>query len=151
MLLAIESAIVDRLKAALAPLPVEALPSRGYRFSHAKGAAVVTLTDIAAGGVEDTGASVQGAAVTIEAALFARSLRDGAGVWDLFEAARRALHSYKPAPGCTPLRLLSARLADGEADTWVLMTRWQTLVPMAPDLDYDGGPLLTRVTFEGDD
>jgi hypothetical protein len=41
--------------------------------------------------VEDVGASVQGAVVTIEAALFARSLRDGAGVWDLFEAARRAL------------------------------------------------------------
>jgi hypothetical protein len=148
MFLAIESAIVDRLKTAISPLPVEALPSRGYRFSHGKGAAVVTLTDIAAGGVEDAGASVQGAAVTIEAALFARSLRDGAGVWDLFEAARRALHSFKPAPGCTPLRLLSARLADGDADTWVLMTRWQTLVPLAPDLDYDGGPLLTRVTFE---
>jgi len=148
MLLAIESAIVDRLKTALAPLPVEALPSRGYRFSHAKGAAVVTLTELSAGGVEDTGASVQGAAATIELALFARSLRDGAGVWDLFDAARRALHSFKPAPGCTPLKLLSARLMDGEADTWVLMTRWQTLVPLAPDLDYDGGPLLTRVTFE---
>jgi hypothetical protein len=151
MLLAIENAIVARLKTALAPLPVDPLPSRGYRFAHAKGAAVVTLAELSAGGVEDVGASVQGAAVTIEVALFARSLRDGAGVWDLFEAARRALHSYKPAPGCTPLKLLSARLADGEADTWVLMTRWQTLVPLAPDLDYDGGPLLTRVTFEGDD
>lgn len=148
MMLAIERAIVDRLRAALAPLPVDALPSRGYRFSHARGAAVVALTDVAAGGVEDVGASVQGAAATVEVALFARSLRDGAGVWDLFEAARRALLSYKPAPGCTPLRLLSARLADGEADTWVLATRWQTLAPMAPDLDYDGGPLLTRVTFE---
>jgi hypothetical protein len=151
MLLAIETAIAERLKAALAPLPVDALPSRGYRFSHAKGAAVVTLTELSAGGVEDVGASVQGAAVTIEVALFARSLRDGAGVWDLFDAARRALHSVKPAPGCTPLKLLSARLADGEADTWVLSTRWQTLAPIAPDLDYDGGPLLTRVTFDGED
>ena len=148
MLLAIESAITQRLQTALAPLPVEALPARGYLFGHGKGAAVVTLADLSAGGVEDTGASVQGAAATVEVALFARSLRDGAGVWDLFDAARRALHSYKPAPGATPLRLLSARLLDGEADTWVLMTRWQTLVPIAPDLDYDGGPLLTRVTFE---
>ncbi|MFN3630544.1 MAG: ATP-binding protein, partial [Casimicrobiaceae bacterium] len=40
--------------------------------------------------------------------------RDGAGVWDLFEAARRALQSYKPTPGCTPLRLSSARLEGGE-------------------------------------
>lgn len=151
MMLAIERAIVERLKAALAPLPVDALPSRGYRFAHAKGAAVVALTDVAAGGVEDVGAAVQGAAATIEVAIFARSLRDGAGVWDIFEAARRALLSYKPALGCTPLRLLSARLADGEADTWVLATRWQTLVPLAPDIDYDGGPLLTRVNFEGDD
>jgi hypothetical protein len=151
MLLAIEGAITSRLKAALAPLPVESLPARGYQFGHGKGAAVVSLTELSAGGVEDVGASVQDAAVTIEVALFARSLRDGAGVWDLFDAVRRVLHSYKPAPGCTPLKLLSARLADGEADTWVLMTRWQTLVPLAPDLDYDGGPLLTRVTFEGDE
>jgi hypothetical protein len=151
MFLAIENAIVGRLKTAISPLPVEALPSRGYRFSHGKGAAVVALTELSAGGVEDVGASVQGAAVTIEVALFARSLRDGAGVWDLFEAARRALHSFKPAPGCTPLKLLSARLMDGEADTWVLMTRWQTLAPLAPDLEYDGGPLLNHVTFEGDE
>lgn len=148
MILTIESAIVDRLKRALSPLPVEALPSRGYRFTHAKGAAVVLASSLAAGGVEDTGASVQGAALTVEVALYARSLRDGAGAWDLFEASRRALQSFKPVPGSSPLRLKSARLEGGEADTWLLATQWETLVPLAPDLEYDGGPLLTRVTFE---
>jgi hypothetical protein len=150
MILAAEQAIVARLKAALAPLPVEALPSRGYRFASGKGAAVVSAMALDAGGVEDAGASVQGAVLTVEVALFARSLRDGAGVWDLFEAARRALLSFKPAPGATPLMLRSARLLDAEADTWTLSTQWQTRLPLAPDLDYDGGPLLTRVTFEGD-
>lgn len=148
MILAIERAIVERLKAALAPLPVEALPSRGYRFTHAKGAAVVAAVEVGAGGVEDTGAAAQAATATFEVALFARSLRDGAGVWDLFDAARLALLSFKPAPGATPLRLLSARLMEAEADTWTLSTRWQCGLPLMPDLDYDGGPLLTRATFE---
>lgn len=148
MILAIERAIVERLAAALSPLPVEALPSRGYRFTHAKGAAVVAAVEVSAGGVEDTGASIQSATASFEVALFARSLRDGAGVWDLFDATRLALLSYRPAAGVTPLRLQSARLADAEADTWTLITRWQCLLPLIPDLDYDGGPLLTRVTFE---
>jgi hypothetical protein len=147
MILAVERAVVDRLKAALAPLPVDALPARGYRFSHAKGAAVVAASDIAAEPVGDVGASVQGATLTLEVALFARSLRDGAGVWDLFEVTRRALLSFKPAPGATPLRLLTARLADAEADTWMLVTRWACGIPMVADLDYEGGPLLTEVHF----
>lgn len=148
MILAIERAMVERLKAALSPLPVEALPSRGYRFTHARGAAVVAAAEVAAGGVEDTGASAQTATASFEVALFARSLRDGAGVWDLFDAVRLALLSYRPAAGVTPLRLQSARLMDAEADTWTLITRWQCALPLAPDLEYDGGPLLTRATFE---
>jgi hypothetical protein len=147
MVLAIERAVVDRLKGALTPLPVEPLPARGYRFSHAKGAAVVAASDIAAEPVGDVGATVQGATLTLEVALFARSLRDGAGAWDLFEATRRALLSFKPAPGATPLRLVTARLSEAEADTWVLVTRWACGVPMVADLDYEGGPLLTRVHF----
>ncbi|MEO1750720.1 Gp37 family protein [Thiofaba sp. EF100] len=148
MILAIESAIVERLKTALAPLPVEALPARGYRFTHARGAALVLASDLAAGGIEDVGAAAQGATLSVEVVLLARSLRDGAGVWDMFEAARRALLSFKPAPGCSPLALKVARLEQPADDHWALSTRWQTLIPLAPDLDYDGGPLLTRVTFE---
>ncbi|MEW5790031.1 MAG: Gp37 family protein [Pseudomonadota bacterium] len=148
MLLAAERAIVERLKTALDPLPVEALPARGYRFSHAKGAAVVAAVELSAGGVEDTGASAQSATATFEVALFSRSLRDGAGVWDLFDATRLALLSFRPEAGVTPLRLQSARLMEAEADTWTLATRWQCLLPLIPDLDYDGGPLLARVTFE---
>lgn len=148
MLLAAERAIVERLKTALDPLPVEALPARGYRFSHAKGAAVVAAVELSAGGVEDTGASAQSATATFEVALFSRSLRDGAGVWELFDATRLALLSFTPVPGATPLRLHSARLADVDADTWALVTRWQCLLPLIPDLDYDGGPLLTRLTFK---
>jgi hypothetical protein len=151
MLLAIERAVVERLGRTLAPLPVEALPSHGYRFGHAKGSAVVALTEVSASGVEDVGASVQRAQATLEVVLFARSLRDGAGVWDLFGAARRALLSWTPVPGATPLRVLSARLQDGEADTWILVTRWQTIVPLAPDLDDASGPRVTRVTWTGTD
>lgn len=148
MILAIESAIVERLKTALSPLPVEALPPRGYRFTHAKGAALVLAHGLSAGGVEDVGAAAQGATLTIGVVLMSRSLRDGSGAWDMFEAQRRALHSFKPAPGATPLALKGARLEANEEGVWTLGCDWQTLIPLAPDLDYDGGPLLTRVTFE---
>ncbi|MCX8016618.1 MAG: Gp37 family protein [Rhodocyclaceae bacterium] len=148
MILTIERAMVERLAAALAPLPVEALPARGYRFTHAKGAALVLAQGIAAGGVEDVGAAAQGAVLTVGVVLMSRSLRDGAGVWDLFEASRRALQSLKPAAGASPLMLKSARLEAGEEGVWTLGCDWQTLIPLAPDMGYDGGPLLTRVTFE---
>lgn len=148
MISAIEDAIVTRLRTALAPLPVEALSVRGQRFSHAKGGAVVLASDLSAGGVEDTGAAVQGAALTVSVVFYANTLRESAGVWALFDAARKSLLSFQPAAGASPLRLLDAQLDVGDGESWVLATRWQTLVPIAPDLDYDGGPILTRVTFE---
>lgn len=148
MILAIESAIVARLKDALAPLPVDPLPAQGYRFTHARGAALVLAQGVAAGGVEDVGAAVQGGALTVGVVLMSRSLRDGSGAWDLFEASRRALQSFKPAPGASPLALQSARLEAQDDGVWRVFCDWQTLIPLAPDLEYEGGPLLTTLTFE---
>lgn len=149
MILQLERAAVERLRAALQPLPVDALPARGYRFTHAKGAAVVLASDLSASDPDDVGAAVQEVRLTLEVALFARSLRDGAGVWDLFEAARRALHSQRLAPGATPLRLLDARVQEGEGEVWTLLTRWASTLPLIPDLEYEGGPLLVQAIFEG--
>ena len=148
MILAIERAIVERLAGALAPLPVDPLPAQGYRFTHAKGAALVMAHALDAGGVEDVGEAIQGAVLTVGVVLMSRSLRDGAGVWDLFQASRIALQSHKPAPGASPLRLKSARVESGEDGVWRLGCDWQTLIPLAPDLDYTTGPLLTRAAFE---
>lgn len=148
MMLAVERAVVQRLAGALAPLPVDALPARGYRFTHAKGAAVVLAAGLTAGGAQDTHAAVQTGALTLEVVLFARSLRDGTGVWALFEAARLALLSLHAAPGVSPLRLADARLADAEGDAWQLVTHWVCQVPLIPDLEYDGGPLLKVANFE---
>lgn len=150
-MLASESAIATRLAAALTPRPVDVLPDKGYRFADPRGSAVVFASELSAGDVQEAGSSIQTAVATFDVVLFARSLRGGAGVWDLFDAARRALLSFKPCPGATPLRLKSAKLLDAEAsdtENWTLITQWQCLLPLIPDLDYDGGPLLTRVTFE---
>lgn len=149
MILQLERAAVERLRQALHPLPVDALPVRGYRFTHAKAAAVVLASDLTAADPDDIGAAVQAARLTLEVALFARSLRDGAGVWDLFEATRRALHSQRLVLGATPLRLLDARLQEGEGDAWTLLTRWASTLPLIPDLEYEGGPLLVQAIFEG--
>lgn len=148
MILAIEQAIVARLATALAPLPVDALPARGYQFSHARGAAVVLASRLAAGGVRDTAAAVQEADLTVEVALYSRSLREGSGVWTLFDAARRSLLSWRPDPGATPLRLADARLSEMDDGVWLLATAWQTRIPLIPDLEVGSGPLLTRVTYE---
>jgi hypothetical protein len=148
MILEIERAIVDRLKTALSPLPVDPLPARGYRFTHAHGAAVVLASRLTASEVRDTRAAIQEAELVVEIALYARSLRDGAGVWPMFEAARRALLSWTPAPGATPLRLAEARLADMEDGVWALACEWRTRIAMVPDLEAGAGPLLSRVTFE---
>ena len=148
MILSIEAAIVARLKAALAPLPVDPLPVAGYRFTHAKGAALVLAHGVAAGGVEDVGAAVQGGVLTVGVVLMSRSLRNGAGAWDLFEAHRRALQSFRPAPGASPMSLKSARLEAQDDGVWRLVCDWQTLIPLAPDLEYESGPLLTAFTFE---
>lgn len=147
MMLAIERAVVQRLQAALAPLPVDALPQRGYRFAHAKGAATVLALQLQAASAQDTQASVQQGLLTLEVVLYARSLRDGTGVWALFEAARLALQSMHAAPGVTPLRLADATLQEAEGDAWVLLTHWQCRVPLIPDLEYDGGPLLALADF----
>jgi len=148
MVIAIEQAIVSRLATALAPLPVDALPARGYQFSHARGAAVVLASRLAAGPSRDTAVSVQEAELTVEVALYGRSLREGGGVWTLFDAARRSLLSWRPEPGATPLRLADARITEMDDGVWLLATAWQTRIPLVPDLDAGSEPLLTRVTYE---
>jgi len=148
MILDIERAIVERLATALAPLPVQALPARGYRFDHAKGAAVVAAARVAGSAVRDTAVSIQEAEASFDVTLLSRSLRDGAGAWDLFEAVRIALLSWRPIPGATPLWLLDAQLDGVDADAWIVKSRWATRIPLIPDLQAGSAPLLTRVTLE---
>lgn len=147
MVLAIERAVVERLAAALAPMPVEAFPHQGYVFGAARGAALVMATDLVCPDVDDVGTAVQTGTLTLEVVILSRHLRDGAGVWEMFGAARTVLLGCRPAPGATPLRLAAARLDSQDDGVWALATRWQTSIPLVPVGDDAGsGPSLMRIT-----
>lgn len=142
----IENAIVSRLQQALAPLPVEALPNRGYKFMQEKGACVVAVSSVEA--KANSVSQRQNATVYIDVALFSRSLRGGFGCWDMFEVVRSALQGWVPHQGCGPLYLVSAKMTEPSTDTWLLLCRFSTDVVLVAEKDIETLPLLRRITID---
>lgn len=143
----LEKAIVERLKPALAPLPVKPLPEKDARFTHAKGDALVILAGIDGGAGRDMGMFSQQADFSFEVMLRSRSLRDHTGLYRMLTATRLALLGWAPDGG-RPLRLVSAKPQGQDDGVWSMAVVFATDAVLVADVAPEGGPPCTLSTFE---
>ncbi len=144
----IEAGIVARLTTALAPLPVEPLPDKTWRFVHPKGAALVVLSGIDPDESVDLYAVAQPVLLTYDIVLLSRSLRDGTGLYALLAATRKALLGWVPLPGLTPLKFGKVRNEGQDEGAWRISTSVKTQGLWVDDAEPEIGPLLNQLTFE---
>lgn len=144
----IETALVDRLKTALAPLPVEPLPDKQWNFTHPKGSALVMWSGGDPEKTVDTQIPAQPVTLSYEVLLLSRSLRDGTGLYPMWTATRTALLGWKPLPGLLPLSLARVRPQGYEDGAWRLVCTWSTQAMYVADDAGDIGPLLKKLEFE---
>ncbi|PIQ23504.1 hypothetical protein COW36_09035 [bacterium (Candidatus Blackallbacteria) CG17_big_fil_post_rev_8_21_14_2_50_48_46] len=145
----IETAIVDRLKIALAPLPVEALPDKPWNFTHPRGAALVVFTGADPAEGVDLYTSAQPVTLSYEVVLLSRSLRDNAGLYPMLEAARKALLGWRPEDsGLTPFRMGRVTNQGYEDSAWRMSLILTTQAMWVDDAEPTIGPLLKELTFE---
>lgn len=144
----IEQAIIDRLKTALSPLPVENLPEKPWNFTHPRGSALVMFTGMdPVGNVLDTLTSAQKVKLSYEVLLVSRSLRDHSGLYPMWAATRTALLGWKPA-GYQPLKFERLRPQPYDEGSWALSCGFSTEAILVPDTEPDTGPLLQKVSIE---
>lgn len=147
----IEQALVERLNDALNPLPVEPLPEKQWKFTHPKGAALVMWSGAQGDQTVDIYIQAQPAVLTYTVVLFARSLRNAAGLYPMWAATRQALIGFQPN-GLKPMRLVNVRFGDVEdTSVWTLVSTWQTEAMYMADENPDVGPLLKQLTFDEED
>ena len=97
----IETAMVERLKAAMPRLMVQGFPDRPDHFhcTHPVGVALVCYRGSAFGAPVGAGAIQQERTLRFEITLMVRNLRDHGGAYEHLEAARMALMAWVPIPG----------------------------------------------------
>ncbi|PIQ25416.1 hypothetical protein COW20_15255 [bacterium (Candidatus Blackallbacteria) CG13_big_fil_rev_8_21_14_2_50_49_14] len=145
----IETAIVDRLKIALSPLPVEALPEKQWNFTHPIGAALVVFTGADPGPGIDLFTTAQPVTLSYELVLFSRSLRSGTGLYSLLEASRKALLGWVPPDsGLTPFRIGRVTNHGQEEGAWSMSIILNTQAVWVDDAEPVIGPLLKLLTFD---
>lgn len=148
MELDIESAMLDRLKQALEPLPVEAYSDKDYRFTHPKGAALLMLADIDLADTVDAYIVAEPASLVYEVLLKSRSLRDASGLYQMLRASRESLMGWTP-PNCVkPMKLKKGRFLGHEDGAWSFSLLFVAEIIYVTDADPEIGPLLTEVNFE---
>ncbi len=145
----IETAIVDRLKIALAPLPVEALPDKPWNFTHPRGAALVVFTGADPAEGVDLYTSAQPVTLSYEVVLLSRSLRDNTGLYPMLQAARKALLGWRPEDsGLTPFHMGRVTNQGYEDSAWRMSLILTTKAMWVDDAEPTIGPLLKELTFE---
>jgi len=127
----IESAIVERLRAAINAIEIVHFPDRpeAYRMTHRIGAALVSYRGAAYGDLIDSAIVAQPRKLEFEVRLMARDLGwayggaasgAGPGAYSLLEAIRIALTGFQ-IPGCRKLYPLKERFVDRDAQggVWI--------------------------------
>jgi len=145
----IEEAIVERLKAKITGIQIEALPEKPFNNVHPKGAILVMLAGINPGKTLDMFTSIQEATLSYEVYLKSRSLRDHTGLYPLISQTIDALLGWRPNQA-KPLRLEKAfptGYNDGEWGFSLTFSTETVLVPCQEDPDADVPPM-TNISFK---
>ncbi len=143
----IESAIVEKLKPALAPLPVEAVSEKTH-LVHAFGDALVMLTGMRPKTQSRAlNTSLQEITLTYEVYLRSRSLRNHTGLYPMLAASLQALVGFRPAFG-QPLTMANSSSAGQDDGVWAWSLNLETDTLLAPCLEVAAdGPLFKSATF----
>jgi len=98
MILDLETALVNRLAAALPMLHVQAYPEQpaAYTLKHPRGAVLVGYGRSAYGDPEASGLIVQTRRMEFDITVISRDLRSHGGAYGYLEAARIALTGWRP-------------------------------------------------------
>lgn len=147
-ILAIETAIVARLAAALTGLRVEAFPDSPdtYRLQHPRGAVLVGYGRSDYGRPLATGPIVQDRRLEFDITVLARHLRDHGGAYGVLDAVRIALTGFRPA-GATGLQPVRDRFLAVRDGVWRYAITLATTMPALETADEEQGPLLRQVAF----
>lgn len=149
---ALEHAVIARLRARIADVEVEAFPDNPdeYRLNHPLGALLVRYHGSRYGAVDDAGVVIQDRVMAVEVTLVFRSLNGKEGVLAYIEAVRLALLGFKP-PAFSKFKALGDEFVDRKGGEWRYAIDFATTTTVVEDAEPDNLPLVTRMTFIGDD
>ena len=143
----IEDDIVEKLKPALAPLPVEAVSDKPI-FINKEGDALVMLVGMRPKGKvsQALNTSVQEITLTYEVYLRSRSLRNHTGLYPMLNAAMQALIGFRPG-AAQHLTLANSAFGDHVDGVWSWILSLETDTLLVPCLETADGPLFESATF----
>lgn len=116
----IETALVERLRARIRRLAVDAHPGNPstWRMAHQVGQLLVRYQESRYGQVEDVGLVVQERTATFVVTVLARNLRDHRDLSGHLEEVRLALQGWRPPASMGKLRLVWDQFVDEQDGVW---------------------------------
>lgn len=147
----IENSIIDRLKAKIQGLLVEAFPEKPseYKLLHPKGALLVSFSGSVFSDPQPTDVIVQDRKMEFDVTIATRDLRGHKGAYTFLEAARIALTGYQIA-GCSKIYPRREGFISEANKTWQYGIRFALTMP-AIEMDEDEQlVLLTKIAAVDD-
>jgi hypothetical protein len=143
---ALEEGILERLKATVTGLEVDAYPAdpKGYVLRHQRGAVLVCYQGADYGEPATMGATVQARKLSFGVFVLVRQLRGHEGVYVVLEAVRVALAGYR-VPGFKPLVPTRERVVGQSDGVWRFVTMFTAETVAVHETEEAAGALLRRL------
>lgn len=144
-------ATVERLKERLPDFACEYFPDKpeNYRLNHPKGALLVQYLRSSYGNPDDCDAMIQERKGVVAVSIVARQLWGRDGAVFTVDRVELALMGYT-VPGWRKFRLVENRFISQLAGIWTYLVAVGAECDRVEDLDFDVGPVVTRLTFDDD-